>query len=422
MPYLFLLYVIAYLDRVNVAYAALEMTHALGFTAKVYGFGAGIFFVGYCLLEIPGTLLVEKWSARGCMARIMIVWGVLAILTGFIHTSAQFYWVRFFLGAAEAGFFPGIIVYISHWYRYEDRAKAFALFMVAVPISNLVGAPVSGMILGIHWMGIAGWRWLFILEGIPAILFGVVTIFYLTDWPHQAKWLPDDERAWITGELEKEKRARQAVRPYTILQALRNREVILLTLAYFFIVTGQYGFNVWVPTMIKAMSGASNFIVTLIAALPYSAALLALVLVGWSSDRTQERRWHTAGCMFVAGVGFLLSVLLQRSSVLEVAMFCVAGAGMYGYLGGFWALPTSFLTGTAAAASIGLINSLGNLGGFAGPYIVGYISNRTGSFLGGLLYLSASAMVAGLMILCLREAGQKRVNSNYFSNGMTTRD
>jgi len=420
MPYLFLLYVIAYLDRVNVAYAALEMTHALGFTAKVYGFGAGIFFVGYCLLEIPGTLLVEKWSARGCMARIMIVWGVLAILTGFIHTSTQFYWVRFFLGAAEAGFFPGIIVYISHWYRYEDRAKAFALFMVAVPISNLVGAPVSGMILGIHWLGVAGWRWLFVLEGIPAILFGVVTIFYLTDWPHQAKWLPDDERAWITGELEKEKRARRAVRPYTILQALRNREVILLTLAYFFIVTGQYGFNVWVPTMIKAMSSASNFIVTLIAALPYSAALLALVLVGWSSDRTQERRWHTAGCMFVAGVGFLLSVLLQRSTVLEVAMFCVAGAGMYGYLGGFWALPTSFLTGTAAAASIGLINSLGNLGGFAGPYIVGYISNRTGSFLGGLLYLSASAMVAGLMILCLREAGQKRGRSNGISNETST--
>jgi sugar phosphate permease len=262
-------------------------------------------------------------------------------------------------------------------------------------------------------------RWLFVLEGIPAILFGVVTIFYLTDWPHQAKWLPDDERSWITGELEKEKLARQAVRPYTILQALRNREVILLTLAYFFIVTGQYGFNVWVPTMIKAMSSASNFIVTLIAALPYSAALLALVLVGWSSDRTQERRWHTAGCMFVAGVGFFLSVVLQRSAVLEVAMFCVAGAGMYGYLGGFWALPTSFLTGTAAAASIGLINSLGNLGGFAGPYVVGYINNRTGSFLGGLLYLSVSAVAAGGMIILLREAGQKLKRSNEASNGVS---
>jgi MFS transporter, ACS family, tartrate transporter len=419
MPYLFLLYVIAYLDRVNVSFAALEMSHALGFTAKVYGFGAGIFFVGYCLLEIPGTLLVEKWSARGCIARIMIVWGVLAIFTGFINSSSQFYWVRFFLGAAEAGFFPGIIVYLSHWYRYEDRAKAFALFMIAVPISNVVGAPVSGIILGIHWLGIAGWRWLFILEGIPAICFGVVTIFYLTDRPHQAKWLPGEERAWIVEELEKEKKEKQAARRYTILQALRNREVILLTLAYFFIVTGQYGFNVWVPTMIKAMSGASNLTVTLITALPYCAALIALLLVGWSSDRTQERRWHTAGCMFIAGVGFLLSVLLQRSSVLEIAMFCVAGAGMYGYLGGFWALPTSFLTGTAAAASIGLINSLGNLGGFAGPYVVGYINNRTGSFLGGLLYLSVSAMAAGGMILLLREAGQKLTRSNELSNGVS---
>jgi len=412
MPYLFLLYVIAYLDRVNVSFAALEMTHALGFTAKVYGFGAGIFFIGYCLLEIPGTLLVEKWSARGCIARIMIIWGMLAILTGFIHTSTQFYWVRFLLGAAEAGFFPGMIVYLSHWYRYEDRAKAVGLFMVAVPISNVVGAPVSGMILGIHWLGIAGWRWLFILEGIPAIVFGVVSIFYLTDWPRQAKWLPDDEREWITGELEREKRAKEEARHYSMWQALRNREVLLLTLAYFFIVTSQYGFNVWIPTIVKSMSGASNFTVTLIAALPYTAALIALLVVGWSSDRTQERRWHTAGSMLVAGAGFLLSVLSQGNSTLEVAMFCLAGAGMYGYLPGFWALPTSFLSGTAAAASIGLINSIGNLGGFVGPYLVGYLSNRTGSFRGGLMCLSVSAVLAAGMILSLREAGQKRTQAS----------
>ncbi len=412
MPYLFLLYVIAYLDRVNVAYAALEMTHALGFTAKVYGFGAGIFFVGYCLLEIPGTLLVEKWSARGCIARIMILWGTLAILTGFIHTSTQFYWVRFLLGAAEAGFFPGMIVYLSHWYRYEDRAKAVGLFMVAIPISNVVGAPVSGMILGIHWLGIAGWRWLFILEGLPAIVFGVISIFYLTDWPRQARWLPDDEREWITGELERERQAKEEARPYTIWQALRNREVLLLMLAYFFIVTSQYGFNVWIPTIVKGMSGASNFVVTMIAALPYSAALMALLVVGWSSDRTQERRWHTAGCMLVAGAGFLLSVLSHGNIVLEVSMFCLAAAGMHGYLPGFWALPTSFLSGTAAAASIGLINSLGNLGGFAGPYIVGYISNKTDSFRGGLMVLSVSAVVAAGMILSLREAGQKRTQAS----------
>jgi sugar phosphate permease len=336
---------------------------------------------------------------------------MLAILTGFIHTSTQFYWVRFLLGAAEAGFFPGIIVYLSHWYRYEDRAKAVGLFMVAVPISNVVGAPVSGTILGIHWLGIAGWRWLFILEGMPAIVFGVVSIFYLTDWPRQAKWLPEEEREWITGELEREKQAKEAARRYGIWQALRNREVLLLTLAYFFIVTSQYGFNVWIPTIVKSLSGVSNFAVTMITALPYSAALIALLVVGWSSDRTQERRWHTAGSMLVAGAGFLLSVLSQGHIALEVSMFCLAGAGMYGYLPGFWALPTSFLTGTAAAASIGLINSLGNLGGFAGPYIVGTISNRTGSFRGGLMCLSVSALLAAGMILSLREAGQKRTQA-----------
>ena len=412
MPYLFLLYVIAYLDRVNVGYAALEMTQALGFTPEVYGFGAGIFFIGYFLLEIPGSILVEKWSARGWIARIMISWGILAIFTGFLHTAAQFYWIRFLLGAAEAGFFPGIIIYISHWFRYEDRAKAVAMFMVAIPVSNVFGSPISGLILGINWLGMAGWRWLFILEGIPAIVFGVVTIFYLTDWPHQAKWLPDDECHWITSELDREKRAKQEMSPVRIWQALRHREVLLLAAAYFFIVTSQYGLNLWLPKIVKSISGASNFAVTLIAALPYSAALIAILLAGWSSDRTQERRWHTASCMLLAGAGLLLSVVLRGNVVLEVAMFCLAAAGLYGYLPGFWALPTSFLTGTAAAVCIGLINSIGNLGGFAGPYIVGYLNNTSGTFLGGLLYLSFSAFMAAGLILSLRTAGQKRTQAS----------
>jgi MFS transporter, ACS family, tartrate transporter len=226
LPYLFLLHIIAFLDRVNVSYAALEMTKDLGFTAEVYGFGAGIFFIGYFLLEIPGSLLVELWSARGWIARIMISWGVLAVLMGFITTATQFYWVRFLLGAAEAGFFPGLIVYLSHWFRYEDRAKAVALFMAAIPISNILGAPLSGFLLGMNWYGMTGWRWLFILEGAPAIIFGIATIFYLTDWPHQAKWLPEDEREWITTELEKEKQAKKATHSQAIWEALKQREVI----------------------------------------------------------------------------------------------------------------------------------------------------------------------------------------------------
>src|SRR5215216_2396301 len=408
MPYLFLLYIIAFLDRVNVSYAALAMKDDLGFTDDVMGFGAGIFFIGYFLLEIPGSILVEKWSARGWIARIMISWGILAIVMGFINTKTQFYWVRFLLGAAEAGFFPGIIVYFGHWFRYEDRAKAVALFMAAIPVSNIIGSPVSGLLLGINWLGLAGWRWLFIIEGAPAIIFGVVTIFYLTDRPHQARWLPDDEREWLTSELEREKQAKQAAHSYGILQALRHREVILLTLAYFFMVTAVYGFNFWLPAIIKKLSGSSNMVVTLISALPYCVGLVAILLIGWSSDRTRERRWHTALSMIVASVGLLLSVAAQDQTALAVLMFCFAAAGMYGYLPGFWALPTSFLTGTAAAASIGFINSIGNLGGFAGPFVVGYLSNATNSFIGGVLYLSVSALVAAGLILSLRATKKRR--------------
>lgn len=402
MPYVFVLFVIAFLDRVNVSYAALQMRDELGFTDDVLGLGAGIFFIGYLLLEIPGSILVEKWSARRWIARIMISWGILAIITGFIQSSRQFYCIRFLLGAAEAGFFPGVIVYFSHWFRYDDRAKAVALFMAAIPISNMIGSPLSGLILNVNWFGLAGWRWLFILEGAPAILFGVITIFYLTDWPHQAKWLREDEREWIISELALEKQAKQATHSYRILQALRHREVVLLTFAYFFMVTAVYGFQFWLPAIIKNMSGLSNLMVTLIAAIPYCVGLFAILLIGWSSDRSRERRWHTALSMLATAIGLLLSVAFHNSTALAMAMFCVAAIGIYGYLPGFWALPTSFLSGTAAAASIGLINSFGNLGGFVGPYVVGYLSATTKSFVAGVVYLSASALVAAFFVLSLR--------------------
>ncbi len=409
LPYVFLLYIIAFLDRVNIGYAALEMTKDLGFTPQVYGFGAGIFFVGYVLLEIPGTLLVERWSARGWIGRIMISWGIVAVLMGFIHNATQFYWARFFLGAAEAGFFPGIIVYLSHWFRYEDRSKAVALFMAALPFSNLIGAPVSGLILGVNWLGLAGWRWLFIIEGIPAVIAGIITIFYLTDWPHQANWLPAEEREWLTSELEREKDRKKAERSYSIREALTDRKVILLTLAYFFVITGLYGVNFWIPTIIKQLSGLPNLLVTFITALPYAVALVSMLLVGWSSDRTNERRWHTALPMIAASVGLLLSVAVQSSVLFAVATFCLAVAGLHAHFPGFWALPTRFLGGTAAAAAIGLINSVGNLGGFVGPYLVGYLVTKTNSFFGGMLFLSLSTLVAAGCILALRQNGQDGV-------------
>jgi D-galactonate transporter len=407
LPYLCILYIVAYLDRVNVSYAALEMTKALNFSPEVYGFGAGIFFAGYFLLEIPGAILVERWSARAWIARIMISWGIVAILAGFVQTAAQFYWVRFLLGAAEAGFFPGIVVYLGHWFRYEDRAKAMALFMAAQPVSNIIGSPISGLLLGIHWLGKAGWRWLFILEGIPAVVLGVVTLVYLTDWPHQAKWLAEDERKWITSELEREKLEKQETHPRRVWQALGERRVVLLTLAYFCMAATVYGFTFWMPTIVKRLSGFSNLSVSLVSALPYCVGLGAILLVGWSSDRTGERRWHAALCMIIAGIGLALGAISQNVPVLAVSMFCVAAIGMYGYLPGFWPMPSSFLTGTAAAASIGLINSIGNLGGFAGPYIVGRLNRAAHSFSAGVICLSLSAVIAAGLVLSIRSGGRQ---------------
>ena len=403
IPFLFIVYIICFLDRVNVTYANLEMTRDLNFTSETYGFGAGIFFIGYFVLEIPGTMLVERWSARGWIARIMISWGVLATCMGFIHTAGQFYAVRFLLGAAEAGFFPGIIVYLSHWFRDEDRAKAVALFMAAVPIANIVGSPISGLLLGVNWLGLAGWRWLFIVEGGPAIIFGVVTIFYLTDRPSQAAWLSEDEREWLVEELRIERQRKSEARSLTVLESLRHRGVIVLAVAYFFIITSSLGLNLWLPTIVKSISGLTNFQVTLVSALPYCFGLIAMIGLGWSSDRTKERRWHTVAPMLVAFVGLVLSTLVSSNPFLAIAMFCVAAAGLFSYFPSFWALPTGFLSGSAAAASIGLINSVGNLGGFVGPFVVGFVKEATKSFTGGVLYLAGSALVAAVLVLMLRK-------------------
>jgi ACS family tartrate transporter-like MFS transporter len=397
MPYLFLLYIIAFLDRVNVSYAALQMTHDLGFSDRVFGLGAGIFFVGYFLLEIPGTLIVERWSARKWIARIMISWGILAAATGFIKSAQHFYWIRFALGMAEAGFFPGIIVYLAHWFRYEDRAKAVAIFMSALPLSNIIGSPFSGLILGVNWFGIAGWRWVFILEGFPAVIFGVVTIFYLTDWPRQARWLREDERQWLISELEQEKRLRKAVRSYSVLEAFRQRDVVLLLSVYFCTVTGYYGFTLWMPTVLQRLSGLPDLGVTMVAIIPYLCGLVAMLLLGWHSDKTGERRWHTAIPPGVAGIGLLLGIAAGDSVVIVVMMFCIVAAAAHAYLPSFWAIPTAFLTESAAAAAIGLINSVGNLGGFLGPFLVGYVRTATGSFVGGMVFLSAALILASFL-------------------------
>jgi D-galactonate transporter len=401
LPFLFLLYVIAFLDRMNVGAAALQMPHDLGFSEGVIGMGAGIFFLGYFLLEIPGALIVERWSARRWIARIMISWGVVTVFMAFIHTSRQFYVVRFLVGAAEAGFLPGVIIYLTHWFRYQDRAKAVAFFYAANPLSYVIGSPLAGLLLGLSWLGLRGWRWLFIIEGIPAIVVGVITIWYLTDRPGEAHWLPDDEKSWITAELQREKEAKNRRRSYNVWEALRHRDVLLLTGCYFCAMTGSYGIAFWLPTILKRLSGASDLKVTLLAALPYVAAFITQQINGWHSDLTRERRWHAAIPVFVCAAAIALAVAYRANLAMSLGLFVVAGGAFYGFQPVFWAVPTLFLSETAAAASIGLINAVGNLGGFVGPMVIGYLANRTHSFSPGLLYLVASLFVSGVLMLAV---------------------
>jgi len=407
LPFLFVLYIVAFLDRMNVGAAALQMPGDLGFSDRAIGLGAGIFFLGYFLLQIPGALIAERRSARRWIAGIMVSWGILTVLMAFIHTVHEFYIVRFVVGAAEAGFFPAVVVYLTHWFRAADRAKAVAVFYAAMPLSYVVGSPLAGLLLGLSWLGLRGWRWLFILEGIPAVLLGLITLVYLTDWPRQANWLPPEEREWIITQLDREKKAKQDVRSYSIWQALRHRDVILLTFCYFFAVTGSYGIAFWLPTMLKRLSGQSDLKVTLLASLPYLAGFLTQQLNGWHSDRTRERRRHAAVPVLLSGLGLFFAISSGSHLALSIIFFTMMGGAYYAFHPAFWAVPTEFLSESAAAASIGLINSVGNLGGFLGPLIMGYLVSRTRSFTAGLWCLVGSFFVSGMLMLAAG-AGRRR--------------
>ncbi|HTC90122.1 MAG TPA: MFS transporter [Bryobacteraceae bacterium] len=413
MPFLFLLYIIAFLDRINVSFAGLDMTRELGFSDSVFGLGSGIFFAGYVLLEIPGALFVEVWSARKWIARIMISWGLVGSLTGLIHTAHQFYWARFILGVAEAGFFPGIVVYLTHWYREQDRARAMAVFMSAIPIAQVVGAPISGALLQIHWLGYSGWRWLLFFEGVPAVIAGVVALFYLTDRPRDARWLPDEERVWITSELEGEARQKHAAATSlwgAFWHIFQDRDVILLIAVYFFGSCAQYGFSFWLPKMIQKVSGFGSFEVAMIATLPFLASWPMTILLGWSSDRTGERRWHTAAAYVILAAGLAGSVWAGDHIALGVVMFSLAAIGISARLPAFWALPASLLGGATAAASIGAINCLGNLGGLVGPYVLGALSTSTGSYSAGIWCLTGASVLAAVLILLVRSKPVRRVS------------
>jgi len=403
VPYFFVLYIIAYIDRANVAFAKLPMQADLGFSEAVFGLGAGIFFIGYFLLEIPGCLIIERWSARLWMSRIMISWGVCTILLGFIHTPRQFYIARFFLGLAEAGFFPGVIVFFTHWFPVRDRAKALAGFIQGVPISFVIGAPLSAWCLSLDWLDLAGWRWVFILQGIPAVVFGLVTPFYLTDRPKDAKWLKPEERDWLTSELRSEQAQKAAITGHlSVLAAMRQPYVLKLAATLWCAVLGNYATIIWMPTTIQKASGMSAAQSSLYSGLPFLLATLGVWFGGRSSDRSGERKLHAAIPLFLCGAFFALSAIPGQPFALVLMWLSLTGVMLWAWGPAYGTLPTLTLGQSAAAASIGLINSIGNLGGFFGPSIVGYLLAGSYPYWVAMLFLSSGFFAASAMVLSLK--------------------
>ena len=401
IPFLVVCYFVAYLDRVNVSFASLTMNKDLGLSASSFGFGAGIFFLAYFIFEVPSNLMLERFGARKWIARIMFSWGILSGMMAFITNETGFYVVRALLGIAEAGFFPGIIFFLTLWFPAAYRARIVGMFMAAIPLSTVIGAPISGLLLGLDgWLGFKGWQWLFLLEAAPAVILSGVVFFYLTESPAKAKWLPADEREWLVNRLTAERNNREATQKHSILQAILNLKVLALGLVYFGAVATNYGLSFFLPQIVKGF-GLTNLQTGLVSALPYVVGTFAIIWWGRRSDAKMERRFHTAFPIFVAAAGIAISTQLP-DPVMKMVALSVAGFGIFGCLAVFWTLPTAFLSGSAAAAGIAAINSIGNLAGFAGPFAMGYIKDLTGSYNGGLLSLSAVALIAMVVVLLLR--------------------
>jgi ACS family tartrate transporter-like MFS transporter len=396
LPFLLLLYIANYIDRSNIAYAAIGMSRDLKFTDTVFGLGAGIFFVSYVVLHVPGALLAERWLARRVISIIIVAWGLVTALTALVHTPGQLYLARFALGAAESAFFPGVILYLSYWFSRADRAKATSAFMAAIPLSNVIGSPIAGWLLGHKWLGLEGWRWLFVAEGIPAVLLGAAAFFYLTDRPADAKWLSAEERSGIERRLRED--TPQSTQGISIGTALRSRTIMLLAAVCFFAYVPTYGLLFWLPSILKRWSGLSDVNVGLVGALPYIAYFVAMIANGWHSDRGRERRWHCAFPLLVMAAGCFALMWHPRSTWGVVALLSIASAGN-AYLPVFFSIPTERLSQSAAAASVGMINAVGSVAGFLGPYLVGYLNTKSGSFTGGLGVMMISAVAAALVVL-----------------------
>jgi MFS transporter, ACS family, tartrate transporter len=408
IPFLMLCYFVAYLDRVNVGFAALGMNKDLGFTATVFGFGAGIFFIAYFFFEVPSNLALEKFGARRWIARIMFSWGVIAGAMAFVpqistllgvRTSTTFIVLRVLLGLAEAGFFPGIIFFLTIWFPGRYRARMIGYFMAAIPLSTVIGSPISGALLNITGLGLNGWQWMFLIEAIPAILLSVVVLFYLTDKAADATWLAPDERAWLVARLASERAKREQARRFSILEAISNTRVLLLAFVYFGINGTNYGLSFFLPQIVRGF-GLSYTATGFVTALPYVAGTIGMIYWGRHSDRVRERREHVAIAALVAGLGIAGSTLVD-DPVGKMLLLTLAGFGIFGVLPVFWTLPTNFLAGAAAASGIAAVNSLGNLSGFFGPYAMGKIKDSTGSYTIGLLAIACVVGFAMLVALSL---------------------
>lgn len=409
IPFLIVCYFVAYLDRVNVGFAKLHMNAALGLSEAAFGLGAGLFFIGYFLFEVPSNIFLERVGARVWIARIMISWGIVSAafafipqisgVTGISHEGI-FYFLRLLLGACEAGFFPGIIFYLTLWFPALYRARVISLFMLAIPISSIIGSPISGLLLSVTGLGLEGWQWLFILEALPSVLVGIAVLLYLTDFPRQARWLQQNEIEWLENVQATEKSNKEKVEHLSLLQSLTDARILLCSLVYFCLNAASYGVAFFLPTIIKGF-GVSDTQTGLLAALPFIFGAIGMVVFGRHSDRTMERKGHVAVALLMAAIGIGLSGIVSNP-VLVMALLCFAQIGVSSVPAMFWPLPASLLTGASAAAGIAAINSLGNLSGFAGPYAMGYLKDLTGNFTAGLLLLAGCAVVGAAVVLSLR--------------------
>jgi D-galactonate transporter len=404
LPFIFLLYIVAFLDRVNIGFAALTMNKELAISSEQFGLLAGIFFFGYFLFGVPSNVMLHKLGAREWIAWILISWGIVSASTGFAQNAVQLYVVRFLLGLAESGFFPGMILYMTYWFRQRERAQAVAFFMTGLPISSIVGAPLSGLILDhIHWLGVSSWRWLLVLEAAPAIVLGIVTYKLLPNRPAEARFLTQAEKDWLAGELANEEKTAEASGKVSALRALWNGRVWYLAIIYFTIIIGVYSMSFWLPQVVKGLSTLySNTTVGLLVPIPHICGLIAMLVLSRHSDRTQERRWHAAVPAILGGAA-LLVVGRVTSPALSIALLALMAIGVDSFFGPFWSLPSKFLTGVAAASGIALINSVGNLGGFVGPYVIGAVSRRTGSTSLGLAFVGVSMIVSAMLVLALKD-------------------